>query len=187
MYRDLAEQFNRLHLLRRLYVHKTMPEHDLHMGQLPVLEYVMEHEGCTQVEIAQALSVSPASIATSTKRLQRSGLLEKRGDDENLRIKRLSATPEGVARSLRCREAFDEMDRRALDGFSDEELQQLQQMLRRISGNIAATINEAWAGEGPSTTALMRAMEEMHHCGHGSHGRPRPHSHSGSRKERDDL
>ena len=173
-YRDLGDQFMQLHVLRRLYAQKTMPEHDLHMGQLPVLEYVSEHEGCTQVEIAQALSVSPASIATSTKRLQRGGLLEKRGDEGNLRIKRLFTTEEGRARCRRGRECFDEMDRRTYEGIGSEELEQLSALLSRINRNVATAINESWAGEVPSMQALMQVlMQEMDHA----HGRDREGPH----------
>lgn len=90
---EVVMRMERIHLLRKLYMQKTMPDHDLYFGQLPMLEYIWLHDGCTQVEVAQALDVSAASVAVSTKRLQKAGLLVKKTDEKDLRVKRLSATP----------------------------------------------------------------------------------------------
>ena len=63
-------------------------------GQYPLLNYLSRHPDAAQQELASVLFVSPASVAQSTKRLQKAGLLEKASDPENLRKK----PPAGHAR-----------------------------------------------------------------------------------------
>ncbi|NLT58348.1 MAG: MarR family transcriptional regulator [Clostridiales bacterium] len=142
MKNQIHDRMKRIRLLHHLYLQRTMPEHDLYHGQLPVLEYIRNHEGCTQVEVAQALSVSPASIATSTKRMQSAGLLEKAYDQQNLRIKRLRATPRGIECSDRCRRALDTMVEESFKGFSAEELGCFDQLLGRVLENLSALLGE---------------------------------------------
>ena len=83
--KKLAWKLDNLFLLRRTLLTKTMLNTGLYFGQLPVLMYISNHEGCTQKEIADWMKVSPASIALSTKRLQKAGLIEKSVDKDNLR------------------------------------------------------------------------------------------------------
>lgn len=79
--------------------------------------------GCTQVQVADHLRVSPASIALSTKRLQKAGYLTKEVDAENLRCKRLYISEEGQRVCAMCRERLDQIDAVAFQGFSEEELE----------------------------------------------------------------
>ena len=119
----------------------------LHVGQLPVLECVIASPGCTQHQLASRLMVTPASIAQSTKRLQRAGLIEKRVDEENLRCNRLYATAEGVALAREHRESFDQLNEEPLRGFSEAELCELAALLERMIDNInddGVSLNPPW-------------------------------------------
>lgn len=158
MHVEIVMRMERMNLLRKLYVQKRMPEHDLYFGQLPLLEYACLHDGCTQVEMAQALDVSPASIAVSTKRLQKAGLLTKTTDESDLRVKRLSATPEGIARARRGREVFTELDKRTFEGFTADELSTLAELLERIGKNLGGAINRDL---GLETAPLHKLAEEV--------------------------
>ena len=155
---EVVMRMERIHLLRKLYMQKTMPDHDLYFGQLPMLEYIWLHDGCTQVEVAQALDVSAASVAVSTKRLQKAGLLVKKTDEKDLRVKRLSATPEGLARARRGREVFSELDSRTFEGFTEEEFASLASTLERIGKNLGAAINRDL---GLETAPLHKLAEEV--------------------------
>ena len=138
-YFDIISRLEKLHLLRRIILQHSTAGLELHMGQLPILEYIRQHGGCTQVELAENLMVSPASIALSTKRMKREGLLEKKADETNLRRNQLTITPKGIELSKRCRSIFDEFDQRIFRGFSSAELVQLRDTLDKMLGNITDT------------------------------------------------
>ena len=105
-------------------MHNAASDLPIYHGQLPMLEYIYRHDGCTQAELAEKLMITPASAAMSTKRLEKSGLITKSSDESNLRRNNLSLTKEGIDICLKCREAFDEVDSRMLTGFSEEEMKQ---------------------------------------------------------------
>jgi len=126
----------KLNIIRRVLRHKGTINFPLHPGQLFILEFVKAHNGCTQAEVAQNLMITPASVALSTKRMEKSGLLKKQPDNENLRCKRLYITEKGEELSLNCRKVFDEIDNVMLEGFSDEELEIFNGFVDRFIVNL---------------------------------------------------
>ena len=74
---QITGRLHKLELVRMLAQRKDIRKDGLYAGQMPVLNYLAEHPGCTQVEMADFLQVSPASVALSTKRLQKAGYLTK--------------------------------------------------------------------------------------------------------------
>lgn len=151
----LNEQLTKLHALRRIVNGRAAAEAGLYFGQLPVLEFIQEHPSCTQKDLADALRVTPASIALSTKRLQKAGLIEKRVDAENLRCNRLSVTPTGRAVSDCCREKFDAIDAVMFAGLDAEQLALFDRVLTRIAENIT----REYRIENDTRTVLALARE----------------------------
>ena len=129
-------RLNRLEILRRINLQRAINDIELYKGQLPLLEYVIEYGGCTQNQIAEALHVTPASVALSTKRMQMAGLLEKNVDETNLRCKRLTVTDKGRDIAVRCRAAFNKLDGRMLRDFSPEETDLFKSLLDKAIANI---------------------------------------------------
>ena len=120
---------------RKLYLNRSQA-FGLYVGQPQVLNYVRQHPGCTQIEIAENLGVSSASIAFSTKRLQKAGLLQKQINSLNMRCNKLYVTPEGESVLDNFRSAYDEMNSNMFEGFTAEELDQLLDYTERFIQNI---------------------------------------------------
>ena len=134
---NFVTQLEKLQCMRRVMQHKVAEELSLYRGQWPVLQYIRRHPGCTQVEIAQTFLITPSSIAQSTKRMQREGLLEKGPQSGNRRSNYLRLTDKGVAVCEECGRRYYEIDRDIMAGFSEEELQSLESMLGRMVHNAA--------------------------------------------------
>ncbi|NLX76316.1 MAG: winged helix-turn-helix transcriptional regulator [Clostridiaceae bacterium] len=135
-YKDIVIRLEKLHLIRRIIRQKATIDFPMHPGQLHLLEFINRNGGCTQAEVAENLMISPASVAVSTKRMEKAGLVEKRTAEGNLRCKRLYITDKGKRLSERCREAFDEFDRIVFTGFTKDELKTLRSYLDRLLDNI---------------------------------------------------
>ncbi|NLV37093.1 MAG: MarR family transcriptional regulator [Clostridiaceae bacterium] len=135
--REIVGKLVKLNLLRRIELNKTATDEGLYFGQLPIIEYIINNEGCTQKEIADRLGVTPASIAISTKRMQKAGLIEKRTDENNLRCNRLSATNNGIELARTCRERANDLDKRMFKGFSEQELDAIRNSIDRMIENIS--------------------------------------------------
>lgn len=126
-----------LHMLRRKYTHNHCLDNTLQPGQYPLLNLLVLSPGMTQQELAATMHVSPASVAQSTKRLQKAGLIEKRADPENLRCNLLHVTEPGMAIVRSFRDVFSNVDKQMLKGFSDDELVLVKSMLDRMVANLS--------------------------------------------------
>ena len=136
-YRDVVGRMLQVDILRRICLQKAASESGLYFGQLPILQFISEHPGCTQKEIADRTGVTSASIALSTKRMQKAGLLTKTIDAQDLRCNRLELTETGVEYMRKCVRKFEEVDRISFRGFSNEELETLTGLLDKILENMA--------------------------------------------------
>ena len=138
-------------MLKRLLIYKESPGEGLYFGQLPIIEALRHNDGCTQKELADMLHVSPASVAVSAKRLEKNGLITRRTDENNARCNRLSVTEKGLTERARCREVFDMIDERALEGFAAEEMEMLDSFLSRMIVNLGGETDDT----GPSRIAKL--------------------------------
>lgn len=138
-YRDIVNRINQLNILHRIFIHRAAYDNGMFPGQLPILEYVIEHDMCTQKELADMLQVSSPSIATSIKRMQKTGLLSKTASEDDLRCNRISITAKGKQLAGESRIAFDRIDERMFTGFNQDECEALCVYLDRLINNLSTS------------------------------------------------
>lgn len=104
----------------------------------PVLLFLLkEREGqvSSQKELSDAMRISPAS-------LERGGYVEKLSDEKDQRRKAVRLTDKGRAALETCFSIFQGVDRRMLDGFTPEEMEQVRafqlRMLRNLRNSLPA-------------------------------------------------
>lgn len=102
----------------------------------------------SQGEIAKRLQLSPATVTASLRPLEKLGLIERKPDEKDLRINRVTITPEGIAMVKRCQELMDTLEETTFKGFSEEELSQLTGFFKRMCSNLDAFSQETQDKEG---------------------------------------
>ena len=152
MRRQLAWKMDKTYMVRRAVMSKLAADAGLYAGQLPILAYINHHPGCTQKELADWLGVSAASVALSTKRLQKQGLIDKIVDNNNLRRNMLSVTEKGREVAFSHRRNAASFDERMLEGIGDEDLQTLSRIMDVMLANMQGG-STAWSD--------YRPMQEM--------------------------
>ncbi len=150
--RKLAWKMDKTYMVRRGVMSKLAADAGLYAGQLPIIAYVNHHPGCTQKELADWLGVSAASVALSTKRLQKQGLIDKTVDETNLRRNMLSVTEKGREVAFTHRRNAGIFDDRMLEGVTDEELQTLARVMDKMLANMQG---------GSTASPDYRPMQEM--------------------------
>ncbi len=145
--RELVRSLNKGFVLHRKCFLKKSQSYGLYVGQPQVLRFVRSHPGCTQIEIADSLGVSSASIAFSTKRLQKAGYLMKQVNHLNMRCNKLYVTREGEEVLDRFQEVYDEMYKTMFDGFTEEEIEILGSFVNRAASNLERMISEGQSHE----------------------------------------
>lgn len=135
--RSLVHEIITLTVTHRYRVGKATSKLGLYFGQPGILEYITQNNGCTQKELAEHLHISPPSVATTLKRMEKSGFIVRAEDKNDTRKKHLIATEKGAIALRDFRALCDETDIQLFNGFSYEEKEQLMSYLKRLNANIA--------------------------------------------------
>ncbi len=135
--RSLVHEIITLTVTHRYRVGKATSSLGLYFGQPAIIEYITENNGCTQKELAEHLHISPPSVATTLKRMERAGFIARIEDKTDTRKKRLTVTERGAYALRDFRKLCDETDMQLFNGFSEDEKEQLMSYLKRLNANIA--------------------------------------------------
>lgn len=135
--RSLVHEIITLTVTHRYRVGKAASKLGLYFGQPGILEYITQNNGCTQKELAEHLHISPASVATTLKRMEKVGFIARIEDKTDTRKKRLTVTERGAYVSRDFKKLCDETDMQLFTGFSEDEKEQLMSYLKRLNANIA--------------------------------------------------
>ena len=133
---ELARRMSFVSALRRAALNREREQLGQKLIPVPLMAYVLEHPGCTQGEVAQWLYISPASVATSCKRLEKEGLLERRVDPVNRRKNQLYVTEEGRALTYEKWAMLNRVNERTFAGIGEEELDIFSRILDRMIDNL---------------------------------------------------
>lgn len=137
-YRETVHKLCKVSLLHRYRIFVALSGLNLYRGQPEILEYLSKHGDCSQKELADSLGVSPASIATSLKRMSKEEFIERTTDENDRRINRLRITEKGEATRLEGRKRCDKVDKIMFSDFSEEEITVFSDMLSRIVKNLSS-------------------------------------------------
>lgn len=121
-------------------------DYELTKGQYLYLVRIVENPGIIQEKVAEMIKVDRTTAARAIQKLEAQGLIEKRDDETNKKIKMLFATAkgEGIYPSLKREEVYS--NAAALSGFSSEETEVIHNLLQRVRQNIEVEWNEVKKG-----------------------------------------
>ena len=108
----------------------------LTQGQPKVLDYLREHDGAAQKEIAAACQIEPASRTSILNGMDQKGLIQRRMQNGDRRSFHIFMTPEGRRLSEIIRERFLWLEERTLRGISLQERQQFLATFEKIFENL---------------------------------------------------
>lgn len=129
---EIIRLSERMGQLRQTCARRALKAHGLHVGQPAMLEFVYENPGCSQREIADNAHVTPASVAASVKRLEKAGMLVRRGDTADTRCNRVYITPLGKRELTACREALRALDESMVNAIAPQDAQRLADCLQKM-------------------------------------------------------
>lgn len=115
---------------------ERLKETGLTIGQPKVLDYLKEHDGSNQKEIARACFLEEGSLTSILNRMEEKGLVERRMLNGNRRSFHVFLTENGKKNQELVEEMFAEIEKDALDGISSEEFETFMEVYRKIYGNL---------------------------------------------------
>lgn len=84
-----------LYRKNQVYLNEALKELGLTASELPIIIYVLKHEGVSQEEMAQFLSIDKAAIARAVDTLLEKGLVQKKKDELDRRANKITVTEVG--------------------------------------------------------------------------------------------
>lgn len=105
-------------------------------GQWWMLTYISLHKGLSQNQLAEELNMGKVSIGGLLDRLEASGLVERRVDQVDKRVKRVFLTPAGSSLVEEIRLTSAGVQEVALDGITIVELEHAIAALTKMEANL---------------------------------------------------
>lgn len=137
---------NSLHYLimaNQMLVQKRLLEQlkntGLTIGQPKVLDYLKDHDGSSQKEIAQKCFLEAGSLTSILNRMEEKGLIERRILNGNRRTFHIFLTEEGKRSQQLVEKSFAEIETQALTGLSQEETAAFLKICRKMLLNLSGT------------------------------------------------
>lgn len=134
---------NSLHYLmmaNQMLVQKALMERvkesGLTIGQPKVLDYLKDHDGSSQKDIARACFIEAGSLTTILNGMEEKGLIERRTLNGNRRSYHIFMTDEGKKKQQMIYEAFAAIEEKAVSDISDEEYSQFMSVYQKLYNNL---------------------------------------------------
>lgn len=132
------------HLRRRAgnYAMSDLPLQDASQYVMLLTVFHMTEDGSapSQRELAKVMHLSPATVTATLKILEKSGHIRKIPDEKDLRINRVVLTEEGESVMREGMRRLRELDKAMQEGFTDEELEELNRCLNKMRDNLLRTM-----------------------------------------------
>ena len=105
-------------------------------GQPKVLDYLRDHNGANQKEIAAACHIEPGSLTSVLNRMEEKGLIERRMLDGNRRTFYIFMTDEGSRLKDLVEDNFASIEKKAFRNISFEEQAAFMETFSKIYENL---------------------------------------------------
>ncbi|BCN32573.1 MarR family winged helix-turn-helix transcriptional regulator [Anaeromicropila herbilytica] len=105
-------------------------------GQPKVLDFLKDHDGCEQKEIAKGCCLDPATVTGILGRMETIHLIERKQLPGNRRSLHVFLTETGRKAACDTEAIFFEIENRALKGITVEEQEDLKKTLFKIYENL---------------------------------------------------
>lgn len=91
---------------------------------------------CSQAKLAERIEISPAAVAVMLKKLEADGYILRSASPTDSRLNTTELTEKGKQIVVGSRKTFSEIDDAVFHGFTDAEMETLNEFLLRMQANI---------------------------------------------------
>jgi DNA-binding MarR family transcriptional regulator len=123
----------------RTMMDRWLERQDMSEGRLGVLWRLRVKGSSTLGELAESLDVSPRNITGLVDHLEKDALVERFDDPEDRRATRVRLAPAGKKKLSDVKNQIGSPRHGVVEGFTDEELNQLRHLLLKLVRNMTAS------------------------------------------------
>ncbi|WP_300622531.1 MarR family winged helix-turn-helix transcriptional regulator [uncultured Fusobacterium sp.] len=124
------------HSIYQKKIYEELEELKLSVGQPKIFDFLKDHNGCIQKEIAVGCQIEPASVTSILLTMEKKGFIERRSINDNRRSHYVFLTEEGKKIADLVREAMIRVEEKVLEDFTEEEKKILINLLKKANYNL---------------------------------------------------
>ncbi len=106
-------------------------------GQPKVLDYLQDHDGSSQKEIAKGCHIEPATLTSLLAGMEKKELITRSMKEGDRRMLYVSMTKKGWKLQAQINAEFSRLEQMAMQNMSEEDKAMLIQLLSKIYENMA--------------------------------------------------
>ena len=138
---NVDDSLHYLIMANQMLVQKALLEQlkdtGLTIGQPKILDYLKDHDGSNQKEIAKACFLEAGSLTTILNKMEEKGLIERRILNGNRRSFHIFLTETGKEKQQLVDQAFSEIEKKALADISEKDIDQFMSVYNKIYSNLS--------------------------------------------------
>ena len=136
----MEKSFHYLLMANQAVLHKKLLSNlkntCLTLGQPKILDYLTDHDGASQKEIAAACYIEAASLTSILNRMEEKGMIERRMLNGNRRSFYIFMTPFGKELQEEVANSFTMLEEEAFRNIPEEKKEELIDLLLTIHNNL---------------------------------------------------
>lgn len=122
---------------QRNYLRPFMETIGLSQGQPKILNYLVNHDRCKQVDLATSCDIKAATVSTILNNMEEAGLINRLNLVNDRRSGCIQITDKGREAQEKWMEHCIEIEKKSLANFTEEEKQQFIDYLCRMYQNLS--------------------------------------------------
>ncbi len=136
----MDHSFHYLSMANQMLIQKALLEHikgsGLTLGQPKILDFLKEHDGSTQKEIAAGCFIEAGSLTSLLNKMEEKGLIQRRTLNGNRRSFHIFMTEEGKRKQELIDQVFTKIEEKAHKNISEEEFSMFLSVYEKIYANL---------------------------------------------------
>jgi MarR family transcriptional regulator for hemolysin len=136
IFRRPGHLINRLSRLSLRWADVRFQRLGLAIAQMPVLNALKDGASSTQTALARVAHIEQPTMAQLLARMERDGLIRRTANPHDKRSALISLTPLALKKLPAARAILAEGNKEALQGFTEQEIETLSQLLLRVLKNL---------------------------------------------------
>ena len=114
----------------------ALKDTELTLGQPKILDFLMDHNGSNQTQIAEACHIKGASLTVVLNRMEEHKMVERRMEHGNRRTLYVYLTEYGQKLGEKVQECFVDIEEKCFAGIEDEDRVQFMETFRKVYENL---------------------------------------------------
>ncbi len=142
-YDPLGKYISIIYRYAMMHANRLLKPFNISSGQLGFLMVIFDHNGLSQEELSEYLSIDKSTTAKAVKSLEENGYIIRRVSEKDRRAYNLYTTDKAISTKKAIRKlAFDWDNNVLLKGFGQQEKELVYDLLKRMAQNARSETDE---------------------------------------------